>query len=365
MSVNGKRVLAPSTEVVPCTHAISSNDLNGGLTENSPKNNDLIGKLAHSLSHPNQIAASGNADENRDTEFDAQHHMYSIDDEEIDEPPVPIPSTWRQSEQDVKEGKIAEQVRSSAYGFLIGLFFVVPTMMLLTSVQTQHPPYWASITEYARSTYRYWQFADVSSSLQRDGDVSTPQSSVTGANDTDTPNPAGTRQDENTKRQTTDNTQHSQGVNSLTHENTNAGRQTAFSSQAAGQDISSQSSGVDVSRVPTGESKEEVVMSPGTSGRNAVAAITAQPTPPGASMEKARAAIRDGKMPKARVMLAKLASLGDSSAMFALAETFDPNVLAAWGKHDEEANTEKAKMFYTMALTKGIRQAKERIEALE
>ena len=233
MSVNGKRVLAPSTDSVPSAHVISSNGLSDSSAENFSKNENLIDKLAHSLSKSKEISVSRNTEDNRDTEFDAQSHAYSIDDEEIDEPPVPIPSTWRKSEQDVKTGKAAEQIRSSAYGFLIGLFFVVPAMMTLTMVQSGNRPYWASITEYARTTYNNWQLSGLFSSPQSNTDTDTPRHLLSDATHTNQPNREGIKQNNNTTFQGTDNSQNLQDLSSLQQENINAERQTALSSQVA------------------------------------------------------------------------------------------------------------------------------------
>ncbi len=82
-------------------------------------------------------------------------------------------------------------------------------------------------------------------------------------------------------------------------------------------------------------------------------------------MAAASRKIEEGDMGAARVMLARLASKGNSEAIFRLAETFDPNFLAANRAHGEEPNTEKARMFYSMALSQGVTKAKARIEALQ
>ena len=65
------------------------------------------------------------------------------------------------------------------------------------------------------------------------------------------------------------------------------------------------------------------------------------------------------------MLLAKLASKGDGPAIFALAESFDPNVLAAWGTEGVNADPAKAKMFYNMALDMGIAGAETRLDALQ
>lgn len=97
-------------------------------------------------------------------------------------------------------------------------------------------------------------------------------------------------------------------------------------------------------------------------------------TEPEISMAAASRKIDAGDIRAARVMLARLASEGNSEAMFRLAETFDPNYLLASnsdrlpaiaGGERAEPNMEKARMFYSMALNLGVTKAKARIDALQ
>jgi hypothetical protein len=50
---------------------------------------------------------------------------------------------------------------------------------------------------------------------------------------------------------------------------------------------------------------------------------------------------------------------------FALAETYDPNKLAAWGTRGASADAVKARALYNKALNLGVSRAKERLDALE
>jgi hypothetical protein len=50
---------------------------------------------------------------------------------------------------------------------------------------------------------------------------------------------------------------------------------------------------------------------------------------------------------------------------FALAETYDPNKLAAWGTRGVSADAVKARALYNKALNMGVSRAKERLDALE
>ena len=50
--------------------------------------------------------------------------------------------------------------------------------------------------------------------------------------------------------------------------------------------------------------------------------------------------------------------------MFALAETYDPNMLAAWGTRGVAADVAKARALYRKALSLGAERAQVRLDAL-
>lgn len=52
-------------------------------------------------------------------------------------------------------------------------------------------------------------------------------------------------------------------------------------------------------------------------------------------------------------------------AVFAFAETFDPNMLAAWGVRSAHADADRARQLYQRALDNGVMRARQRLEALE
>jgi TPR repeat protein len=75
--------------------------------------------------------------------------------------------------------------------------------------------------------------------------------------------------------------------------------------------------------------------------------------------------IRDGDLKGARAILEEHLRYDiDGDVTFALAETYDPNMLASWGSH-EDANTKIAKVLYHRAFELGNMRAKIRLEALE
>ena len=82
-------------------------------------------------------------------------------------------------------------------------------------------------------------------------------------------------------------------------------------------------------------------------------------------MDRAEAMIARGDIGAARDILAQAASAGSTSARFALAETFDPNMLAAWGTRDPVAEVGTARTLYEQTLSAGDERARARIEALK
>jgi hypothetical protein len=74
--------------------------------------------------------------------------------------------------------------------------------------------------------------------------------------------------------------------------------------------------------------------------------------------------IAGGDVGGARKAFSRAASTGDAAATMALAETYDPNMLAAWGARDIKPDVGTARMLYGKALDAGIAKARTRLEAL-
>lgn len=83
------------------------------------------------------------------------------------------------------------------------------------------------------------------------------------------------------------------------------------------------------------------------------------------SFEAARALIRNGRIAVARELLSRDELVETGEAAFMLAETYDPNVLAALGVDGVPADAETARRHYDAALAKGITAAAQRLDALE
>ena len=105
---------------------------------------------------------------------------------------------------------------------------------------------------------------------------------------------------------------------------------------------------------------------------NKPATIAARPTAPEAPgnpeparlMARASLLLAQGNIGAARIVLERAAETGSTSALFALAETYDPVVLSAWGTFGTQGDVAKAQELYARALAGGVEEAKERLNAL-
>jgi chromosome segregation ATPase len=79
---------------------------------------------------------------------------------------------------------------------------------------------------------------------------------------------------------------------------------------------------------------------------------------------RASALLGQGNIGAARIVLERAAESGNAQASFMLAETYDPVILSAWGTHGTRGEVAKAREFYAKARAGGIREAKERLDAL-
>ena len=74
--------------------------------------------------------------------------------------------------------------------------------------------------------------------------------------------------------------------------------------------------------------------------------------------------IESGDIAGAREMLAGADDSGQGGVSFALAETYDPNMLAAWGTRGVAADAAKARALYQKAFGLGMARAQNRLDAL-
>lgn len=82
-------------------------------------------------------------------------------------------------------------------------------------------------------------------------------------------------------------------------------------------------------------------------------------------LAQAERRIESGDVPGAREMLASSEGTASGPIIFALAETYDPNMLAAWGTRGVAADVTKAKSLYFKARDLGVVRAQVRLEQLK
>jgi peptidoglycan hydrolase-like protein with peptidoglycan-binding domain len=100
--------------------------------------------------------------------------------------------------------------------------------------------------------------------------------------------------------------------------------------------------------------------------------IVPPPTPPEVPgnpeaarlMARASLLLGQGNVGAARIVLERAAEAGSASALFALAETYDPAVLSAWGTVGTQGDVAKARELYGKALAGGVHEAQGRLKAL-
>jgi tetratricopeptide (TPR) repeat protein len=81
-------------------------------------------------------------------------------------------------------------------------------------------------------------------------------------------------------------------------------------------------------------------------------------------MARASLLLSQGNVGAARIVLERAAETGSAPALFALAETYDPTTLAAWGTFGTQGDVAKARELYAKALAGGVLEAKDRLNAL-
>ena len=81
-------------------------------------------------------------------------------------------------------------------------------------------------------------------------------------------------------------------------------------------------------------------------------------------LARANALVGQGNIRAARDLLERAAETGSAQATFALAETYDPNVLATWRTLGTRGDVTKARNLYAKAYEGGIKAAKDRSHAL-
>ena len=81
-------------------------------------------------------------------------------------------------------------------------------------------------------------------------------------------------------------------------------------------------------------------------------------------LKRARELIELGDIGAARLLLERAAGANDGTALFALAETYDPAMLTRWRVQGVRPNVDRARFRYQRALDQGVGEARERLAGL-
>lgn len=101
-----------------------------------------------------------------------------------------------------------------------------------------------------------------------------------------------------------------------------------------------------------------------TTGRSVDVGLSLPPEEVARMTARGKALMDAGDFAAARLLLARAADAGDADATFALASTYDPNILSQKGARGLTGDPAQAKTLYARALTAGVQDAKSRISAL-
>ncbi len=112
--------------------------------------------------------------------------------------------------------------------------------------------------------------------------------------------------------------------------------------------------------VSAGRGASEPVSSDGSTR-----APTAGNESPSGVLTTAELLIAGGDIVLARNLLETSVAPKSAEILFALAETYDPNMLAAWGVRDLRADSDQARSLYERALAAGIGKARHRLQGLQ
>lgn len=305
----------------------------------------LIDDLSSLLSNAGGGAKGGSP---RNENLPPHARAYTIDDDEFDEP-MPIPSTWREdAKEDVEKGWFVEQTWAAVLGFAVGLVIIVPAILFATA--------------------RFGAL-DVPA-IATGGKVALVQLGAAGGVTSTSPTV-----DSVESAAPAPDVQEADRTFAASPPEPVLRNGPAPAEQPSASVVSPEKQATEVPeiRVVTRPTTPVQVADSGTvaskpSEPSSTPAV--EPTAPATlesklpTLEEAHRRIALGEVLEARKLLAQLASGGDAEAVFALAETYDPNVLAAWAIQGVAADVSKARLFYSMALSRGLQKARQRLTAL-
>jgi myosin heavy subunit len=111
-------------------------------------------------------------------------------------------------------------------------------------------------------------------------------------------------------------------------------------------------------------SAETTRQSAGTAATEQPVSTEANASEASGLLSRAKALVKQGNILAARTVLERAAETGSAQATFALAETYDPNVLAIWRTRGTRGDATRAHDLYARAYEGGIKAAKDRSDSL-
>lgn len=293
----------------------SGDAADGGTRQQQPS--ALVDELAQamnmardSLERPQSAAPSSATLSAAPSSLPAMAPPRSLFDDEEDDAAMPIPSTWRTPPEPPKSGTLRDQLRAAGFGFATGLAVIVPVVLVMTG---------------------------------RLGDVQLD--ALLGGGQP----PAG-----------------------------KVAQSTAIPAKTP---VQVQQRTVSTTIVTPGPAQPPAQADPALATAQApqvspvaaapkVAAPAAERTPPEpkaswtSAVAEGKERILAGDIAGGREILMPAVEADEPEAIMALAETYDPNMLAAWGVRDVASDVARAKELYERALRAGIEPARGRLDGL-
>jgi hypothetical protein len=262
-----------------------------------------------------------------------------------DDEPMPIPSTWRQPTPRDEDRWVSQQMGAALLGLVAGLIIVVPTVLWLSGwfgtkgsrIGPGDPTVMAS-AETRTPEVRTMKVQV--HSLERPPEAAGPY--VTGSLEPRLPPEA---------RQSLDQTPAASTAARLV-ETTVADARVAEARAAEARAAEA--------RVASLKEAETRALEANAAERKVAEARAATDN----MLARARRRLDSGDVTGAREILVSADDGAQGVVTFALAETYDPNMLAAWGSRGVAADVAKARSLYRKALGLGVAHAQNRLEAL-
>ncbi|HJZ30769.1 MAG TPA: hypothetical protein VKF35_06675 [Hyphomicrobiaceae bacterium] len=226
-----------------------------------------------------------------------------------DDEPMPIPSTWREPPAADGDRWLRQQMGATLLGLCAGLLVVVPIVLWLSG--------WLGDAQKSRSL-RTAAEPSLTPIEPRSGDVKTVKVQV---------------------------------------------RPVERTAQAAAQYVTGS---IDARPTPEPPRPVETAAIPMVKAPQPVARVEPPPRPPvDDRLAEAKQRIESGDVSGARDILTGAEGSAPGPVSFALAETYDPNMLAAWGTRGAIADVARAKALYHKSLGLGMARAQARLDALQ